>query len=188
MTGDPVKVKAALIASRQKTGSWADTADEVASAIAEVGRRWEAGTCQIFEEHAATEALHRATAFCVAEFRYADDAPQAALLPVENERHTLGLSLAELVLAELGWRPIWIGEGPPADELGSLVSKFEPRALVVAASAASTPSGVARYQAALTEVAADAGIDLILAGEGAWKTVPGATRVLTFKELREVLA
>jgi excisionase family DNA binding protein len=109
MTGDPVKVKAALIASRQKTGSWADTADEVASAIAEVGRRWEAGTCRIFEEHAATEALRRATASCVAEFRY-------------------------------------------------------------------------------TEVAADAGIDRILAGEGAWKTVPGAARVLTFKELREVLA
>jgi excisionase family DNA binding protein len=188
MTGDPVKVKAALIASRQETGSWADTADEVASAIAEVGRRWEAGTCQIFEEHAATEALHRATASCVAEFRYADDAPQAALLTVENERHTLGLSLAELVLAEHGWRSTWIGEGPPADELGSLVTKFEPRALVVGASAASAPSGVARYQAALIEITADAGIDLILAGAGAWKTVPGATRVLTFKELREVMA
>jgi excisionase family DNA binding protein len=56
MAGDPAKVKAALIASRQKTGNWADTADEVAAAIAEIGRRWEAGDCRIFEEHAATEA------------------------------------------------------------------------------------------------------------------------------------
>jgi excisionase family DNA binding protein len=56
MSGDPRKVKAALIASRQMSGSWAETADDVASAIAEIGRRWEAGSCQVFEEHAASEA------------------------------------------------------------------------------------------------------------------------------------
>jgi excisionase family DNA binding protein len=104
VTGDSAKVKAALIASRQKTGNWADTADEVAAAIAEIGRRWEAGDYQIFEEHATTEALRRAAAACVSEMHVGDGAPSAALLTVENERHTLGLTLAELVLAEAGWR------------------------------------------------------------------------------------
>jgi len=188
MTGDPIKVKAALIASRQKTGSWADTADEVAAAIAEIGRRWEAGACQIFEEHAATEALRRAAAACVAEMRYADDAPSAALFTIENERHTLGLTLAELVLVEAGWRPVWIGEGLPVGELPSLFTKIVPRLVLVSASSASRPTAVARYQAALMQAAADAGIGLILAGGGAWKDAAGATRVVTFKDLREALA
>jgi len=187
MTGDPARVKAALIASRQKTGSWADTADEVAAAIAEIGRRWEAGDCQIFEEHAATEALRRAAAACVSEMRVGDGAPSAALLSVENERHTLGLTLAELVLAEAGRRPVWIGEGPPADELHSLVTKLKPDLLVVAASPASSKAAVARYQTELMQVAPDAGAKLILAGGGAWKEAPGAERVVAFKELREVL-
>ena len=188
MTGDPVKVKAALVASRQNTGSWAETADEVAAAIAEIGRQWEAGGCRIFEEHAATEALRRAAASCLGEMRCADDAPRAVLFTIENERHTLGLSLAELVLMEAGWRPQWIGEGPPADELGSLVEKFKPDAVLVSASAVSAPATVARYQSPLEEVAKKEHRALILAGGGAWKESSAAKRVVTFKELREALA
>jgi len=187
MTGDPIKVKTALIASHLETGSWADTADEVACAIAEIGRRWEAGACQIFEEHAATEALRRAAASCAADMRYADDAPAAALFTIVNERHTLGLALAELVLAEAGWRSIWIGEGPPADELPSLITKLSPRLALVSASAASRPSAVALYQAALMRAAAAAGIELMFAGGGAWRDEAGARRVVTFKDLRQAL-
>jgi MerR family transcriptional regulator, light-induced transcriptional regulator len=188
MTGDPVKVKAALLASRRKTGSWAETADEVASTLAEIGRSWEAGVCRIFEEHAATEALRRAAAACAAEIPCPDDAPRAALLTIEHERHTLGLALAELVLAEAGWRPLWIGEGPPAGELAPLLAKFKPQAVVVSASPASRPAAVARYQTPLTTAAQDAGLKLVLAGGGAWKDSGHATRVLAFKELREALA
>jgi excisionase family DNA binding protein len=188
MTGDPAKVRAAFIASRQQTGAWAETADEVASAIAEIGRQWEAGACQVFEEHAATEALRRAAASCAGEMRHADNAPRAALFTIENERHTLGLALAELVMAEAGWRPLWIGEGPPADELGLLVAKFAPDALLVSASAASTPAAIACYQTPLTDVANEQGLDLILAGGGSWKRDSAVKRVITFKELREALA
>lgn len=188
MTGDPGKVKAALLASRRRTGSWADTADEVASTLAEIGRSWEAGVCRIFEEHAATEALRRAAAACVAEMPWPDDAPRAALFTIENERHTLGLTLAELVVAEAGWGPLWIGEGPPADELATLLERLKPQVLVVSASPASRPAMVARYQAPLTEAAQEAGLELILAGGGAWKESAYAKRVLTFKELREALA
>jgi excisionase family DNA binding protein len=188
MTGDPARIKSALVASRQKTGNWAATADDIAAAVAEIGRRWEAGDCQIFEEHAATEALRRAVAACVSEMRVSDAAPSAALLTVEDERHTLGLTLAELVLAEAGRRPLWIGEGPPADELRSMVTKLKPTLLVVSASPISSKTAVARYQAELMQVAADTGIGLVLAGGGAWKEVPGAERVVAFKDLRVTLA
>ena len=188
MTGDPAKVKAALNASRQETGNWAETADEVACAIAEIGRRWEAGACRVFEEHAATEALRRAAAACGAEMRYADGAPSAVLLTIEHERHTLGLTLAELVLGDAGWRPIWIGEGPPSSELASLVADLKPHMLLVSASSESPRTAVALYQAALMEVAAKADVQLALAGGGAWKEAPGVSRVVTFMDLRERLA
>lgn len=188
MGGDSAKVKAALLRSHGKTGSWAATGDEVASAMAEIGRQWEAGRCQVFEEHTATEALRRAAASCADEIRPADNAPCAALFTIEHERHTLGLALAELVVLEAGWRSVWIGEGPPAEELGALVSKLQPDALVVAASTASLPTAVALYQAALTVQAEKRGLKLVLAGSGAWKKSATATRVLAFKELAEELA
>lgn len=188
MTGNPVKVEAALLASRQKTGSWAETADEVASTLAEIGRSWEAGVCQIFEEHVASEALRRAASSCLFQIFCPDDAPRAALLTIENERHTLGLSLAELALAEAGWAPLWVGEGPPAEELDPLVAKFKPDALLVSASTASPPAAVARYQAPLSKVAGERELALILAGGGAWKKSSVAKRVVTFKELSETLA
>ena len=188
MTGDPHKVEAALETSRQQTGSWAATADEVASAIAEMGRRWEAGACQIFEEHAATEALRRAAASCAGKIPLAEDAPSAALFTIENERHTLGLALAELVLAEAGWRPVWIGEGPPVEELAVLAAKIKPRLFLVSASSASRPAAAARYQEPLMRVAAEAGIGLILAGGGFWNEAAGIKRIVAFKDLPQALA
>jgi len=186
MTGNPARVKAALIASRQQTGNWADTADEVAAAIAEIGRRWEAGDYQIFEEHATTEALRRAAAACVSEMHVGDGAPSATLLTVENERHTLGLTLAELVLAEARWRPVWIGEGPPADDLQSLVNKLKPDLLVVSASSVTSTKAVARYQAELGHIAT-AGNVVVLAGSGAWAPISNMQRLITFKDLRAFL-
>jgi len=187
MTGDPARVKAALVASRQKTGNWADTADEIAAAIAEIGRRWEAGDCQIFEEHAATEALRRAVAACVSEMRVSDAAPSAALLTVEDERHTLGLTLAELVLAEAGRRSLWIGEGQPADELRSILTKLKPTLLVVSASSVTPTKTVARYQAELSHIATAGNVEVILAGSGAWAPASNIQRLITFKDLRAFL-
>lgn len=185
MTGNAAKVKSALMASQQESGNWAKTGDEVASAIAEIGRSWEAGACQIFEEHAATEALRRAAASCVEEMRIRDDAPCAALFTIEKERHTLGLALAELVVVEAGWRPVWIGEGPPADELGDLVSKFEPKRIIVSASGVRTARAVACYQRALIDEAKRSDIALFFAGGGAWQDETEGTRVYSFTELRE---
>jgi excisionase family DNA binding protein len=188
MSGDPRKVRAALVAARQMSGSWAETADSVASAIAEIGRRWEAGSCQVFEEHAASEALRRGAAICAAEIPCPDDAPRVVLFTVEGERHTLGLSLAELVFAEAGWRVLWIGEGAPSDELKAIVSQLKPDLIAVSASSASSPRAVARYQEKLKQVAAKARIPLVLAGSGLWTAAPRAHRIVTFCELRSLLA
>jgi excisionase family DNA binding protein len=188
MEGNPLKTRISLLSARQRSGSWAETADEVASALAEIGRCWEAGSCQVFEEHISTETLRRAAALCASDMHPGAGALCATLFSIEGERHTLGLSLAELVFAEAGWRSIWIGEGPPADELEALVMKHKPNLLAVSASAASRPGPIARYQSELIKVASSTGIQLILGGSGAWKTSPGASRVVSFQDLQALLS
>jgi excisionase family DNA binding protein len=186
--GNALKTRIALLTSRQRLGSWGETADEVASALAEIGRCWEAGTCQVFQEHISSEALRRAAAVCASEMHPGAGAFCATLFSIEGERHTLGLSLAELVFAEAGWRSIWIGEGPPVDEFEVLVARHKPHLMAVSASAASRPGPIERYQSELIKIASSTGIPLILGGSGAWKSLPGATRVASFKDLQAWLS
>jgi excisionase family DNA binding protein len=186
--GKPHKVRSALTNARQSLGSWAKVADQVASAIAELGRRWEAGTCSVFEEHAISESLRRGVALCAAEVTYELDTTRAVLFTVEGERHTLGLTLAELVLADACWQSIWLGEGPPSDELQLLVDKLKPDLLLVSASAVTPSKTIARYQSVLGQVAADNRVALGLAGSGAWSQDPAVHRLVTFEDLREFLA
>lgn len=188
MAGDPHSIKSALATGRQSLGNWARVADQVASAIAELGRRWEAGACRIFEEHAVSESLRRGVALCAAELTCEPDAPCAVLFTVEGERHTLGLTLAELVLTEAGWRSFWLGEGPPTDELEPLVDRLKPGLLVVSASAVTSPKTIARYQAALSRVAAKNTVELGLAGSGAWIPDPAVHRLISFEDLRIFLS
>jgi len=188
LRGEAAEVKRALTAGRERTGGFAATADEVASALAELGRSWEAGSCQIFEEHAASEALRRGAALCAYEMPRAIEAPLAVLLSAEGDRHTLGLSLAELIFAEAGWRVFFVGEGPPAQELNLLVGKLTPSLLAVSVSAASPRGIVAKYQAKLTEIAAMSAIGLILAGSGPWVPSRKAKRIVTYTELADHLA
>jgi len=187
-TANPHKVKSALVTARQNLGSWAKVADQVASAIAELGRQWEAGTCSIFEEHAVTESLRRGVALCATEAAHDPDAPRAVLFTVQGERHTLGLTLAELVLVEAGWQSVWLGEGPPSDELQLLVDKLRPNLLLVSASAVTPAKTIARYQSALRQVTADNHVELCLAGSGAWSQNPEVHRLVTFEDLQELLS
>jgi excisionase family DNA binding protein len=187
-TGDPVRVKSAMLTAKARHVSWAGVADEVASAIAELGREWEAGRCHVFEEHAATETLRRGIGLCTAELRLAPDAPRAVLFAVEGERHTIGLLLAELVLADAGWRCVWLGEALPQDELQPLVDKLRPDLLVVSASSCASAESVAAYEAELTRTAKKNDIGLALAGSGPWVTNPAVHRLITFEDLRTLLA
>jgi excisionase family DNA binding protein len=187
-TGDPVRVKSALLSAKDRHGGWARVADEVISAMAELGRDWEAGRCRIFEEHAATETLRRGLALCTAELRLAPDAPRAALFTIEGERHTIGLLLAELVLVGAGWRCVCLGEALPSEELQLLVDKVRPDLLVVSASSCASAKAVAPYQRELTLVAENNDIGLALAGSGPWVTEPGIRRLITFEDLRALLA
>ena len=130
----------------------------------------------------------RAAVSCVEHMDPGAKAQRAALFTVAGERHTLGLTLAELVLAEGGTGAIWLGEGPPREELDVLVEKTRPAILVVSASPASSSKSVLSYQKALTKTVKRHHVPLlVLGGGGPWARQRPANRAVTFCELREIL-
>ncbi|QIG46797.1 excisionase family DNA-binding protein [Nordella sp. HKS 07] len=187
LAGDFHQLKSMLLTSRQRCGSWAQVADELASAVVELGRRWEAGNCLVFEEHIASETLRRATASCASDITRDDRAPRAVLCSLEGERHILGLSLAELVLAEAGWRVLLIGEGPPMEEIPSLLQKLKPKLLIVSASAILTRQRAVSNGDALQAAATAARAKLVLAGGAPWVARRNVFLVTSFEELRVVI-
>jgi excisionase family DNA binding protein len=188
LAADAAKLEALMLAARRKSGSWSVVVEEIGSAIAEIGRLWEMDECHVFEEHAASEALRRAAARCVFDMPCGLDAPKAALLTVAGDRHTLGLSLAELIVAEAAWKPLWLGDGPPAEELPVLIERQKPNLMVVAASAVTSIKVITAYQAALEQAAVRGKVGLIFAGGGAWMPSEIGARVCSFHELGTWLA
>jgi excisionase family DNA binding protein len=184
---DAASLSALMLAARRRSGSWSFVAEDIAAALAEVGVLWELGTCKIFEEHAASEALRRAAASCSGQIALKSKAPSALLLTVAGDRHTLGLSLSELIIAEAGWRPRWLGDGPPAEELGALIEWRKPDLLVVAASRVIPRNTVWDYQAALERAMRRKNIRLVLAGDGPWTESKAVMRVYSFHDLSNVL-
>ena len=187
LTASALEVRDAMLLAHRRTGSWSAVAEEIAAAFAEIGRLWEMGSCRVFEEHAASEALRRAAAFCAATRRPDPEAKDALLFSIASDRHTLGLSLAELVVIEAGWNAHWLGEGPPIEDLDALVTSRRPQLLIVSASSASTRPAVEAYQAALETVAGREEIRLFIAGDGPWLTNAVSERVESFTQLRQLL-
>lgn len=187
LSGETREVARLLRRARAHGGCWAHVADEVGQVIVELGELWQAGDCSVFEEHMATEALRRATAACVAVPRRRGTR-RALLTTAPGQRHTLGLSLAELVLAEHGWHSIWIGEGPPAEEIPAMVAGLAPDLCIVAASFDTPPKTLQALQRSLVRaVSASEGI-LVLAGQARWRPMKSGYRCRTFSELDHALA
>ncbi len=171
--GDPRGLEALLLSERARTGAWHRVAALAGKALAEVGRLWSTGAVSVFEEHQASERLLRALARVADGLPLDPGAPRALLTCAEGDDHTLGLSLAELVLREAGWASIWAGRRTPLAELGPALSRSRAQLLAVSASEASSDAAGLRAQAqALGRAARAAGAGLVLGGSGAWPDRP----------------
>ncbi len=190
LAGDAFALSAQLGAARSQATSWSPVADELGRVLVELGDLWSVGTCRVFEEHVASQALQRAAALCAARtlakvtsgatpaVAAANDEimpaavpalPRALLLTAPGERHTLGLSLVELVLAGHGCAAVWIGEGPPLAELPDMVASLRAEFCIVSAPFGAEPAALASLQAALAPAARAAGTTLVLGGEARWR-------------------
>jgi excisionase family DNA binding protein len=183
-----VTICEAMRRARRRKGSWYAVVEELVAAVSELGAMWEAGECHVYQEHAATEALRRAIHLCLAKQATTKvDPGLAVLFTVPGERHSVGLSLAQLVVADAGWDILWIGDGPPKDEIALLVEDRRPDLLVTSCSGSSPSAAVEPYEDALLSIAKTHKIDLVLAGAGPWSDRSQPNRVASFAEFHDAM-
>ena len=175
---------------RARLGSWWRVADELGVALAEMGNQWERGRLTIADEHVASDALARALARVGDALPIRIDGPTCLLACAGEDEHTLGLSLAELCLRELGWTPLWLGRRTPIGEVVRLVSGAQ--VAMVALSASALLGDELALRAITDEVGAackERGVALLLGGAGAWPAPPSyGVRATSFAAFHHYLA
>jgi excisionase family DNA binding protein len=167
------EVDALLLEARARLGAWHRVADEVGSLLTKLGEQWAGGLLTIAEEHLVSDGLTRALGRMAQALPTRAQGPRCVLACAEGDEHTLGLSLAELCLVELGWTPLWLGARTPTVETIRMAEKSGARMVAMSASAASRDAALLGRIA--SQVGAECGphdIDFVLGGEGAWPETP----------------
>ncbi len=184
------EIEGRLLEDRARLGSWWRVADELAVALVELGQHWERGRVTVAEEHVASDALARALARVGDALPSRLDGPRCLLACAGGDEHTLGLSLAELCLRELGWTPLWLGRRTPVSEVVRLVSGGQVAMVALSASALLDDPRALRATANEVGAACEArGVALVLGGAGAWPARPSfGVRLTSFAALRDHLA
>ncbi len=179
-----------LLEARGRLGSWWRVADELAVALAEIGRQFECHGLTIAEEHVASDALARALARVGDALPIHLDGPRCLLACAGEDDHTLGLSLAELCLREAGWTPLWLGRRTPVAEVVRLVGGGQ--VSMVALSASALLGDEQALRAITDEVGAacqERGVGLVLGGAGAWPArLSYGVRLTSFAAFHDYLA
>jgi MerR family transcriptional regulator, light-induced transcriptional regulator len=164
-------VRQTLGRSAERLGVESAIRDVVFRAMREIGTRWKTGTCDIEQEHLASEAvrvwLARQTTMAPPPFR-----PDPIVLACgPKDLHTIGLETFAVVLARRGWPLRMLGAMTPAASLLSTVRSVGAAAAVVIAQ-----RGVTRRAAIESLAAVDAvpGVRVFYAG-GAF-AAPSARR------------
>lgn len=181
---DSYAVQSLLFGERARRGAWHEVARNLGELLTEIGRRWEAGSLSVLDEHVASSALQRGISAVVDAMPGDPEAPRCLLAAAEQDDHTLGLSLVELCLREAGWRSEWAGARTP---VGTVVARVDRGDLAMVALSA---SATIRDEAVLLRIANEAaaacqaaGTALVLGGGGGWPAAhPYARR---FNDLRD---
>ncbi len=184
------EIDGGLLEARGRLGSWWRVADELAVALVEMGKQWECDRLSIADEHVASNGLGRALARIGDALPIRLDGPKCVLACAGEDEHTLGLSLAELCLRELGWTPLWLGRRTPVAEVVRLVQSGH--VSLVAMSASALLRDERALQATADELASacqDADVGLVLGGAGAWPDRPAfGVRLSSFAGFHDYLA
>lgn len=183
------EVDGRLLEARGRLGSWWRVADELAVVLGQMGSDWACGRLSIAEEHVASDALTRALTRVGDALPIRLDGPTCLLACAGEDEHTLGLSLAELCLRELGWVPLWLGRRTPVAEVVRLVAGGQVATVALSASVLLQDQHALR--AITDEVGAacrDSGVSLLLGGAGAWPEEPSyGLRVTSFADFHHYL-
>lgn len=111
-------------------GSPASVYDTIFSPfLAEIGRLWERGACEIAAEHLASRAIGEALAHLVGLLSRAISGPGVLLACIDEEQHDLPLFGVALHVIEGGWRPVVLGQRNPPRSIARAAEALRPSAI-----------------------------------------------------------
>jgi excisionase family DNA binding protein len=139
----------------------------VAPAMAEVGTQWEHGKVDVYEEHLATLR----TWSILVELRGLlpvppDSAPVALGGAPEGDPYLLPTMMAELTLAEAGWRTVNLGPNTPVASFRQAIDRHAPRLVWISVTSLSPRPDFFEGYPPLFEAAEARGIRVALGGQG----------------------
>jgi DNA-binding transcriptional MerR regulator/methylmalonyl-CoA mutase cobalamin-binding subunit len=105
--------------------------DVLVPLIHELGERWQAGTWRVVHEHLASAVLRQ---FLWSLWRRNEPgvgSPSVIVATPAGQRHELGALLAAGVMADLGWRVVYLGPDLPAEELVAAQQTSQARAVLL---------------------------------------------------------
>ena len=100
----------AILQARGRLQSWCALADELGEVLTAIGTMWRSGDMSIATEHEITELLGRALAQCASTIP-GNPEKRCVLATAPGDPHTLGLSLLEVCIREMGYGSRWLGAG-----------------------------------------------------------------------------
>lgn len=182
-------VASLLLRERSQRGAWCEVADFLGAVLARIGERWMAGTLCVFDEHVASERLHRALAAITDALPVSPNGPRCLLACAGYDLHTLGLSLADLSAREAGYATSWAGKSLPAEELARAIAENAYEVVALSASSYSTETcELAAWLDTIGEACRKEGSLLVLGGSGGWPNEAyGARRMQRFVDFAALL-
>lgn len=129
---DPAGARAALRAAAERLGVEVAIRDVALAGMREIGLRWETGTCDVGEEHLATDTVRTWLGLVRTLAAPAGKGP-IVLACAPKDGHSIGLEAFGAVLARAGWDVRILGANTPIESLLSAVrTSAAPGAVVTA--------------------------------------------------------
>jgi excisionase family DNA binding protein len=144
----------------------------VAPAMARVGTEWAEGKIEVYQEHLATLRLWR----ILVELRGllptpSDRAPLAVGGAPEGDPYLLPTLMAELTLADMGWRTVNIGPNTPVASLFEAVMRHRPRLVWLSVTSMKPHASFFEGYPRLFESAQAKGASVVIGGQGLTATL-----------------
>jgi excisionase family DNA binding protein len=138
----------------------------VAPVLQQVGRDWEAGRIDVWEEHRSTQLVAAALFELRAELvaRAERHRPVAVGGAPEGDPTTVASLLAELVLLDAGWEAVNLGADTPFGSFAAAMERLRPRLLWLSVTHLPDPDRFVRGYRELYRAAEKAGVAVAVGG------------------------
>jgi MerR family transcriptional regulator, light-induced transcriptional regulator len=103
----------------------------VAPLVSGIGDAWQSGNLRIAHEHVATGVIRFFLSDLLQREKIPEGAPHLVAAAVSGQVHDLGVLLAAVVAASVGWKVTYLGSDLPAEEIAAVVSSHPARAVAL---------------------------------------------------------